>query len=378
MNNPYKKLIVISAINIRAGGPLTILNSCLSELVKSDLMHQFKIVALVYKKELCHYEGVNYIEFANSNKRLQYFYYEYFGIRNKFINNEITLLISLTDKTPNLKAEIKTVYIHNPTPFFEVQLKDFFISHPFLALYKYFYAKLCAINVHTNKYIIVQQDWLRSAYSNLLNFPLSKIIVFPPDKTRNTEFVNDNHKINVHKCQTFMYASLPRSFKNFEIICEAVKIVNNTIKDDFKVKITLNGTENRYSRYIYRKYKNVENIEFLGLVSHEELLKLYEKVDCLVFPSRLETWGLAISEFSSLNKPMLLADLPYARNTAQGSKKTSFFDINSTEELAIKMVSLINGDFSILCEIPQIKINPPNASSWDETVRFLLNKYEKS
>ncbi len=375
MNKPIKKLLVISAINIREGGPLTILNNCLNELANSDLLKRFNIVALVYKKELCLYKGITYVEFPKANKRLHYFYYEYIGLKNRWNQGEIELLISLTDKTPNIKANLKAVYIHNPTPFFEVNIKDFF-QRPFLVLYKIFYAKLCSINIKSNNTLIVQQDWLRSAYSDLLDFSKSKIVVFPPVFTKNQQ-ININDIENLSKSKSFIFASLPRSFKNFEVICEAVKIVNNNINDEFKVLLTLNGTENKYSSFIYKKYKSVKNIEFLGLLPHNELVKLYEDTECLIFPSRLETWGLAISEYSIFNKPMLLADLPYAHNTAQGSKKTSFFDVSKADELAKKMIQIIKNDYSFLKEVPRKKIDDPSTTSWIETVNYLLDQHEE-
>jgi glycosyltransferase involved in cell wall biosynthesis len=242
-------------------------------------------------------------------------------------------------------------------------------------LYKFFYAKLCAINVKSNNYVIVQQDWLRIAYSDLLNFSKSNIIVFPPVIVKSPKTNSENVKKSSN-CITFIFASLPRSFKNFEIICEAVKIINNTLEDDFKVLLTLNGSENKYSSFIYEKYKSVGNIEFLGILPYDELMKLFEDTNCLIFPSRLETWGLAISEFSILNKPMLLADLPYAHNTAQGSKQTSFFDVSKADELAKKMIQLIKGDHSFLIEVPKKSVNSPFTTSWVETINYLLDKQE--
>ena len=50
----------------------------------------------------------------------------------------------------------------------------------------------------------------------------------------------------------------------------------------------------------------------------------YNKIDCLIFPSKLETWGLPISEFMAFDKPMLIADLPYAHETAAGAKYVAF------------------------------------------------------
>jgi glycosyltransferase involved in cell wall biosynthesis len=374
MNEDQKKVIIISALNIREGGPLTIVNNCLSELANSDLLNRFKIVTCVHKKSLCLHKGITYLEFPKTKNRLYYLYYEYFGLKKKLSQYNIELFISLTDKTPNVKANKKAVYIHNPTPFFEYSLNDV-IHRPFLVLYKLFYAKLCSINVKSNNYVIVQQDWLRTSYSSLLNFTKSKIIVFPPVTVLSPKRISENKKQS-DNCVTFIFASLPRSFKNFEIICEATKLVKNTVDDDFRVLLTLNGTENKYASDIYKKYRNEENIEFLGLIPHNELMKLFEDSNCLIFPSRLETWGLAISEYSILNKPMLLADLPYAHNTARGSKKTSFFNVNKADELAEKMIKLLKGDYSFLKEVPKESINAPYTTSWFETFNFLLAKHE--
>lgn len=65
-------------------------------------------------------------------------------------------------------------------------------------------------------------------------------------------------------------------------------------------------------------------IDFIGFVDKKTLFEYYELSSCMIFPSKIETWGLPISEFSEFNKPMLLADLPYAHDTAAGSSKVAF------------------------------------------------------
>lgn len=65
-------------------------------------------------------------------------------------------------------------------------------------------------------------------------------------------------------------------------------------------------------------------INFIGFVDKNTLFIYYENSSCMIFPSKVETWGLPISEFSEFNKPMLLADLPYTHETASGSKSGIF------------------------------------------------------
>ena len=60
-----KKTIVISAVNLRKGGTLTILRDCLRYL--SDLIREgdYRVVALVHKRESCDHEGIEYIEMTD-------------------------------------------------------------------------------------------------------------------------------------------------------------------------------------------------------------------------------------------------------------------------------------------------------------------------
>ena len=100
-----KKTIVISAVNLRKGGTLTILRDCLQYL--SNLAHEYRIVAIVHKSELCDYEGIEYIEMPDVikgwGKRL---WCEYVTMRK--ISEELSpvyLWLSLHDTSPRVKAE---------------------------------------------------------------------------------------------------------------------------------------------------------------------------------------------------------------------------------------------------------------------------------
>ena len=49
--------------------------------------------------------------------------------------------------------------------------------------------------------------------------------------------------------------------------------------------------------------------------------KLYSKANALIFPSKLETWGLPISEAIDYKIPIMVAKLEYARETLGSYKK---------------------------------------------------------
>ena len=105
-------------------------------------------------------------------------------------------------------------------------------------------------------------------------------------------------------------------------------------------------------------------------MSKEKVSEMYVKSSCLIFPSKLETWGLPISEFIPFNKPMIVADLPYAYETAMGAKQTAFFNTESAEDLMARMSEVIEGNLS------HFKLVPKEVES-DDVVYTWTNLFNK-
>ncbi|MCT7487106.1 glycosyltransferase [Aliarcobacter cryaerophilus] len=365
-----KKIIIISAINLRSGGTLSILNDCL-KFADQNLFDNYRIIALVHKIDVViNTSNIEFLEFPKSISSYLYrLYYEY--IYFKKISNKLKpyLWLSLHDMSPNVNATIQAVYCHNPSPFYKLRNKEVLLDIKFF-LFTIFYKYLYRINIEKNDYVIVQQEWLREEFSKM--YPIKKCIVAYPkisSSLKNEQnYKKDNDKI-------FFYPSFPRVFKNFEIICEAVKELNRLNIKNFEVIITIDGYENKYSDYIYNKYKNEPNIKFIGLQTRENVFNLYSEADCLIFPSKLETWGLPISEFKEFNKPMILADLQFSHETIGEYDKVSFFNSNDSFELAKKMKMFLEN--SLIFKYHRVeKPSQPFAENWYELFKILLKEEE--
>ena len=157
------------------------------------------------------------------------------------------------------------------------------------------------------------------------------------------------------------------------MLCEATALLEKEVgKGKFKVTLTISGTENRYTRWLYKKFGGVDSLDFAGFMNRDELFATYKEADCLVFPSKVETWGLPISEFAQFGKPMLLADLPYAHETAMGSKETAFFNVQEADDLKEQMKRLVLNDKTFLAKVPEQEIIEPVAYTWKELFDKLL------
>jgi glycosyltransferase involved in cell wall biosynthesis len=365
MDTAVRRNIVVSAVNIRKGGTLTVLRDCLQYLSGREDLH---VTALVHKRELCDFPGIDYIELPWSAeswlKRLKCEYITMHGISGKL--PETDLWLSLHDTTPRVKARRQAVYCHTSFPFMKPTLQDWRMDKK-IVLFSLFTRYAYKWNVKRNSCLIVQQDWMRRGLSQMLHFPQEKIIVAPPSF----------QPAPVRDCPVtppmFLCVGTPDCHKNFETLCEAAGMVEQRLgKGAFRVVITVKGDENRYAAWLHSRWRPVDAIEFRGLLSREELSKAYGEASCLVFPSRTETWGLPISEFLPTGKPMILADLPYAHNTSAGAKQVAFFPVTDAKALAGIMQDLLEGRTTSFGPAGIPEIRAPYAASWDKLFNLLL------
>jgi len=366
-----KKVIIISGANLFSGGTLSIIQDCLKYADK-ELCGEFRVIALVNNSvDFKYCNNIEFLEFSDIRK--SYFhrlYYEYWYYRGLSARLKPFLWLSLNDTSSNVYAERSAVYCHNPTPFKKMLFSDL-INQTSVFFFTLFYKFLYRINIKKNDFVIVQQDWIRARFSKMFNLSLDKIIVSPPVIPQ--EFFLENNFINdlSDSSTRFCYATFPRPFKNIEIIGEAVNILNKEGFKDFSVVVTIDGSENRYSSQIVKRYGNLSQIRFVGLISRTEVFKLYGESDCLIFPSTLETWGLPITEFKLYKKTILLANLDYAHETLGDYDKGIFFNPTDAKMLAAKMLEIINNCAKYTPHY-SAKINDPIVRNWSELFDVLL------
>ncbi|MGY6528983.1 MAG: glycosyltransferase [Cyanobacterium sp.] len=129
---------------------------------------------------------------------------------------------------------------------------------------------------------------------------------------------------------------------NFKIIFigkETDKILSS------QINLSQQNSTKEYQSYIkeleltYKENQQVIDQHFLGLgyCSDEELEDWYNKSSCVIFPSRYEGFGLAISEAIVRGIPVIVSDLSVFKeqvNLYQCSKRVRFFPSNNSQELS--------------------------------------------
>ncbi len=362
-----KKTIIVSAVALHEGGPLTVLKECLSCLSRT-LSGRYRIIALVHDAARIPAEkNIEYWEYKRARQNWLFrLYYEY--IYFFFLSRRLRpyLWFSLHDITPNVTAEVRAVYCQNPSPFYRFSFHSLAVS-PALALFSLFYKYLYRINIRKNDRVVVQQEWIRMAFEKMFGIR-DVVVAYPIMHNFGAPTIIEENTAKT----TFFYPAFPRVFKNLEVVAEAARLLYEQGRSDFKVIMTIDGKENSYARQIVARYKDVPTILFIGILPHDEVYRLYGHARALIFSSKLETWGLPISEFKGFSKSMLLPDLPYAHETLGDYDKVKFFDPNDPHQLAEYMKHFLDGSL-VYDGNRKLDVREPFAQNWEELFSILLN-----
>lgn len=348
--------IVVSAVNFTEGGPLTVLRECLASAA-AVLPVDVEIVALVNSPDLIDEPRVRLIAIPSAKQSwFHRLYWEWIGFDRISRELKPTLWLSLHDITPRVSATRQAVYCHNPSPFYRISMREA-VQEPKFLLFNQLYALLYRVFIRRNYCVIVQQQWLRTEFIRRMGdipvvvaHPSLQYVEYPSTAKQGESFV-------------FIYPALPRVFKNVETVCKAIQILASRGFLGFELRLTIDGNENRYALWLLNKFGSTQQVKFIGRQTKEGMALQYSEASAVVFPSKLETWGLPITEAKAQHLPLLVADLSYARETVGTYDLVSFFPAESANALADLMQSMLEKKWQ---PIGSNQSNPiaPFASDW--------------
>lgn len=359
--------IVVSATNLFLGGPLTVARELLAALRASERFARgdLRVIVFCHRRELysdiATHPNLEWIELPHVRRNwLVRLYYEYVWFARWSRGREIDVWISLQDLTPNVRAKRHIVYCHNPAPFYDGPHR--WLLDPRFEVFRLLYGFFYGVNLAKNDFVIVQQQWMREEMARRYGRGREATIVAHPVQT-----VRSVGGSPATSRRRILYPVYPRSAKNHELLIDAMRELR-----DLPIELTLTfaGNETRYARMIHRRSRGLENIRFIGFLTLAELEIEYQHADALVFPSKLETWGLPLSEFRKYGKPVFAANLPYAHEALGGYPHSVFFDPDSPTELA-KLLRKFHEGESLPYETPPAHTAPPFAADWNELIAML-------
>jgi glycosyltransferase involved in cell wall biosynthesis len=366
--------LVVSAVSLVEGGTLSILLD-LAEHLGAQFTSD-EVLYLVNGRVAHHFTGKRFEVYSWPKRSwVARLWFEKVFIRKIERRLRPRLWLSLHDITARLRETRQLLYCHNPSPFFDRSTRLPVIDVKF-ELFARFYAYLYRWDIHRNAYVIVQQNWMRQEFLYRYRLRKDRVLVakpISPSVTNSASACSAPHlrRPSASSPLLLVYPTLPRVFKNVEFIGELARVL---AAQPIRFIITIDGAENSYAQYIKREYGDLPNLQLIGRQPRPAMLQMYEQADALIFPSRLETWGLPLSEFMSTGKPIFAADLPYAREVLSGYKMADVLPLGDIPAAAAKLRAFCSAHFS--AEPINVAVEQPLCPNWSAFATWLARTVE--
>ena len=138
--------------------------------------------------------------------------------------------------------------------------------------------------------------------------------------------------------------------------------------------------------YIVGKYNRVfsqqmaldttpDHIQFLGRVSDEELVRLYNQAACFVFPSLYEGFGLPPLEAMACGCPVLVSDIPVLREVC--GTAAQYFNPLDSNDILRTITQYLNDADVIKEKMRQQGFANVARFSWQQSAKNLIEKLKE-
>lgn len=123
----------------------------------------------------------------------------------------------------------------------------------------------------------------------------------------------------------FSFVGMPAYHKGFDLLAQSYTRLLTYYPD---VELHVVGDAAMVSRFVAGN-----NVHIHGKLSHEQLSKLLSKMDCLVLPSRLESFGMVVVEALAAGVPVIVSD--HAGASEAISENENGWVVPAGDELAL-------------------------------------------
>lgn len=376
-NMTNKKTIIVHDLPADGGGALAILRQFLSEVKTNEIARNYRWIIFVSNGLVDEFSD-NHIEIVKVNMRKWHrrIWWDTLGIKRWIRRSLVDPLIAISLASVGFRyLDIpQLVYIHQSLPYGD--FKDFKWFEWKARFYTWGIGKWMKWSIKMDSTIVVQTNWMKEAVNRKLGIPFERIIVIRPNVKllEGNKTKNDKSEFS-YRC--FYPATAGVSYKNHELLIEVlgeIKSMNSDLFKKLRFVFTCKPEDNRLTKYYEKESKKLdvrEAIEWVGYLNNEDMSNEYERADIVLFPSKLETFGLPLVEAASLGKPIIALDRQYAHDVLEGYKGVKYLS-NYREEWGKAIISFYE---NMLSSYDPFIEN--NSKGWDEFIKLLLGILSK-
>lgn len=235
--------------------------------------------------------------------------------------------------------------------------------------FRLFYKNFTPLFLKTSHAVITVSDCSRKDISTFYNIDDQKIYVIHNAVSENFKQLVSNQ--NEADNSLFALAvSSPNYHKNFARMIEAY------VKSEANYKLKIIGSASSVFNSV--ESQNIlenEKVEFVGRVSDEELIDLYQKAQFFIFPSLYEGFGIPPLEAQQCGCPVISSDAASLPEVLQES--ALYFNPLDVSDITDK-INIIYSNKKIKLDLVEKGLKNTTRFSWmksAENLNILINKY---
>lgn len=147
-------------------------------------------------------------------------------------------------------------------------------------------------------------------------------------------------KVSKRKNQ-FIVVGTIENRKGQDIAIEAFEMLPKDVQEKSKLLIIGREVEESTINYMSNACKNNKQIEYLGLLPNNEVLKLYQQSCALLVPSRDEPFSMTAVEAMSLSTPCIVSNKTGVSSFIKNGENGYIFNIENSKELSQRMLDIL-------------------------------------
>lgn len=371
------KRIFVSATSIKSGGALSILKQF---ILNADGINQYHL-ALNKDIELpdncLNKPNFHYLYITERNRvdRIKWdFWGAYQWIKKTGLNFDC--VISLQNTSLNVAGIPQLIYLHQSLILHPKSWRFIDKQERKYAFYKYIYPLFVFCFANKTTHFIIQTEWMRQALAKKYRIDLANISNIKPsiapwqdDTTQKTDTGTAQKKQNNSMLNLF-YPSTDELFKNHMIVLKSLKNLDERGVDLSRLSITftidLNKASSVHIQNYLRAYPTINKcIQCIGSISYEQVKKIYDTSDAVLFPSEIESFGLPLLESAMLGKQILSLDTDFSKEVLAGYPGVCFIK-NEASAWADRLSDLMKAHFSNEHPCSYEPFQAPYPMGWDD------------
>lgn len=173
------------------------------------------------------------------------------------------------------------------------------------------------------------------------------------------------------KNPTVLYLGRLKSYKSVHVLIKAApQIVTNFPKVEFIIAGF--GEEEKKLKLLAKKLGVFEKFSFLGKVTEEQKIELYQKAWVFVNPSLIEGWGMTTIEANACGTPVVASNVPGLRDSVNNPHTGFLVEYGNADAFAGKIMELLD-DKQMLTVMSHEAIAWSEKFDWNKSAKIGLN-----